>query len=467
MQEIRREKAQRHLRNFITQAWHVLEPGREFVPSWHIDAMCEHLEAISRGDLHKLLINVPPGFTKSLTVSVFWNAWEWTTRPEKRFVTASHGANLSTRDARKTRQLIVSPWYQQNWGDVFSMADDENRKTAFENDKTGYRVSSSVGTGSIGIHGDRGIVDDPHNTKQALSPVMRKDALNFWDQELSPRIDDIETTGGLVIVMQRLHQNDLSGHVLDQGGYEHLMLPMEFEAKRKCQTSLGFEDPRSKEGELLCPARFSEQAVGDLKKSLGSYSVAGQLQQRPAPRGGGMFKRAWFDIVDAVPAGAKTVRYWDLAATEETPGRDPDYTAGGKVCESDGVYTICDMRRGRLSPLGVEKLVKQTAELDGRIDIYMEQEPGASGVSGIDHYARKVLVGYAFRGDRPTGSKIERANPLSAAAEAGNVKLLRGDWNKDFLDEIETFPNGAHDDQVDTVSGAFHKLAKPVVEVAG
>ncbi|NLI61463.1 MAG: phage terminase large subunit, partial [Clostridiales bacterium] len=239
----------------------------------------------------------------------------------------------------------------------------------------------------------------------------------------------------------------------------HLCLPAEFEPNRKCITQIGWEDPRSSQGELLWPERFGPEEIEAKKKELGSYAYAGQFQQRPAPAGGGLFKREWFEIVDAAPSHIRKVRYWDFASTEEKIGTDPDYTVGCLMSEKDGIYYIEDIRRDRLSAMGVERLVKQTAMADTRlVPIWIEEEPGSSGKIVIDHYARKVLVGFAFRGNRATGSKIQRADPFAAAAEAGNVKLVQGNWNAEFLDEIETFPLGAHDDQVDAASGAFSKL---------
>ncbi len=180
-----------------------------------------------------------------------------------------------------------------------------------------------------------------------------------------------------------------------------------------------------------------------------------------ARAGGNKFQREWFEIVDAMPAGILTVRYWDLASTEPAPGKDPDYTVGCKMGKNGvGIYYIEDIQRARLNPGGVEALVRQTAELDGKATtIYMEQEPGASGKALIDHYTRKVLSGFAFYGRRVTGSKEIRANPLSSQAEAGNAKLIRGGWNIPWLDESSGFPEVAHDDQVDAASGAFEELA--------
>ncbi len=180
-----------------------------------------------------------------------------------------------------------------------------------------------------------------------------------------------------------------------------------------------------------------------------------------ARQGGNKFKREWFEIIDAPPADARRVRYWDLAATEPKPGKDPDWTAGALMAEKDGVYYLVDMKRTRTTPRGVEALIKQTAELDGRrVMIGMEQEPGSSGVNTIDHYRRRILAGFTFYGNKTTGSKEMRSNPVSSQAEAGNVKLVRGIWINDFLDEAESFPGGAHDDQVDAMSGAFEMLVR-------
>jgi predicted phage terminase large subunit-like protein len=172
-----------------------------------------------------------------------------------------------------------------------------------------------------------------------------------------------------------------------------------------------------------------------------------------------MFRREWFEIVEQAPADLNKIRYWDLAATEVGKNKDPDWTAGALLCEKNGIYYILGMQRLRGRPLEVENLIKQMAMIDGvGITIYIEQEGGASGKSLIDHYQREVLKGFSVYEDKKASSKILRANPLSAAAEAGNVKLIKGTWNKDFLDEIEAFPQGDHDDQVDAVSGAFEKL---------
>lgn len=227
-------------------------------------------------------------------------------------------------------------------------------------------------------------------------------------------------------------------------------------------------------GRVFIPAKLDDNPYLDREEYVESLSELDPITLRQlldgdwsARQAGGKFRREWFEIVDAVPVGLRTVRYWDMAATEPKPGKDPDWTVGCLMSQDDyGLYWIRDVRRMRGAPPDVEKLVKQTAALDGKsVEIYMEQEPGSSGVQSIDYYRRKVLNGYTFYGDKATGSKELRANPVSSQAFAGNVKLLRGAWIGNFLDEVDAFPNGAHDDQVDAMSGAFKMLNEPPTEV--
>lgn len=199
------------------------------------------------------------------------------------------------------------------------------------------------------------------------------------------------------------------------------------------------------------------QSLAELDPYTKALLLKGDWTAKPPGR---KFRREWFKVVDEAPADAKAVRFWDLAATEPKPGKDPDWTAGALVAFKGGQYWIKDLVRTRATPGGVEDLVRQTAEMDGRaVDIWMEQEPGSSGVNTIHHYATQVLVGFTFRGRRATGSKEVRANPVSSAAQAGNIFLVRARWNGAFLDEVVSFPGGSHDDQVDAVSGGTEILA--------
>jgi hypothetical protein len=290
--EIDSERAVRSLREFVRQAWIIVEPSTPFVPGFHIDAIIDHLEAVTRGQIRNLLINVPPRHMKSLLVSVFWPAWEWIIHPERRWLYSSYAASLSIRDSVKFRRLIESPWYHSRWGDRFDLTSDQNTKVRVDNSRSGYRIATSVGGSATGEGGDRIVCDDPHNVQEVESDSVRKGTLDWWDVVMSTRVNNPKTSA-MVMVMQRCHQQDLSGHLLEQGGWEHLCLPAEYEGPTRA-TSIGFSDPRTIVGELLWKQRFGPQEIEDLKRKLGSYAAAGQLQQRPSPLGGGILKRHWW-----------------------------------------------------------------------------------------------------------------------------------------------------------------------------
>jgi len=455
--EIERRLCQRSFAEFVKRAWHVLEPATELRWGWSLDAICDHLQAVHDGHILSLLMNVPPGCMKSLLTGVLFPAWEWgpAKRPDLRFLGTSHKQDLAVRDNMKCRRLIQSRWYQERWPLV--LTSDQNAKTKFENDGTGFREAMAF-TSMTGSRGDRVILDDPLSVDDANSEAALLAAELTFTEALPTRLNNEKSAK--IVIMQRLHDRDTSGIILAKGlDYVHLCLPMEFEPARRCTTSIGFTDPRTEEGELLFPERFGRAQVDDLKKTMGSYAVAGQFQQRPAPRSGGMFQRGDFEIVEAVPAGAKRCRAWDFAASKETPGKQPDWTVGLRMAYVKGIFYVEDIRRGRWSPSVVEQNLKNTATQDGQlVAIRMPQDPGAAGKSDAEAKV-KLLAGYSVKVSTVTGDKATRARPASAQAEAGNVKLVRGEWNTAFLDEVCAFPSAQFDDQVDAFADALNELA--------
>lgn len=455
------------LAGFVREAWHVLEPTAVYRHNWHVDAICEHLEAISRGEINRLLINVPPGSSKSLLVSVMWQAWEWgpAGKPSLRYLNTSFNDGPVKRDTRKCRDLMLSDWYQALWPEVTLVRAGE---TSFQNSRTGTREGVPFGS-LTSQRGDRLVIDDPHSTETAESAAERLATTRRFREGAVNRLNDQERSA-IVVVMQRLHEEDVSGVILKTGmEYVHLCLPMEYDPARHCSTPIGFEDPRKVEGELLDPIRFPRDTVEKLKRDMGSYAYAGQYDQNPRPRQGGMFQRGDFEVVEAVPAGARRVRAWDFAATKETPGKAPDWTVGLRMAEKDGTFYVEDVARGRWSPAEVDRTLVNTASQDGlATTVRIPEDPGAAGKS--DAAAKvKILRGYPVRVVRPTGEKTLRARPASAQAEAGNVKIVRGPWNVAFLDEVCAFPAAAHDDQVDAFADALNELAlgKSNVAVVG
>ena len=499
--ELDRLQSQADLIEFLKLAWHQIEPARELKLGWHLDAIADHLHAVTSGDITRLLINEPPGTMKSLLVSVLWQCWEWgpMKAASNRVIGTSYRESLAIRDNTRARRLITSEWFQERW--PIELVSDQNAKTKFENTSTGWRSAMSFGS-LTGDRGDRVIIDDPLSVLQAKSDADRLTAQETMLEALPTRLNDPEKSA-IVMVMQRLHQDDPAGVALAKNlGYTHLMLPMEFEPERKCYTIVrprwfdgpgevgrydadqqrwyldGDEvpvqrrefveaaiweyvfpqDQRSVDGELLFPDRFPQSVVDRDKKSLGAMASAGQMQQRPAPREGGLFKRADFKVIkaNAIPQIVRRTRGWDLAATE-TP--DAAQTCGVKIGETEErQFVIEHVLRERLGPAKVRKLILGTARADGILcRISLPQDPGQAGKTQAFDLIT-MLAGFTVEATPESGDKVTRAEPLAAQVEAGNVLIVEGPWVEGFLDEICNFPNGKFKDAADAASRAFSSL---------
>lgn len=475
------------LREFVEQAWPILRPGEAFVGNWHIDVICEHLQGVTAGHITHLLINVPPGTMKSLLVNVFWPAWEWTLDPSLKYLTASYDQELSTRNNADMRTIVESEWYQRNWPHV-QMKDDQNQKTRYETTRAGWRIGTSVGGKGTGWHPNRKIVDDPHNVKKSASKTDRETVINWFTKTLANR--GYALGAATVVIMQRLHEEDVSGWILKNQAdtYVHLMLPMRFEPDRQCSTfgsctatvatdtaghqTLTFgapqqwTDPRTQKGELLWPHFLTPTIVASTARTLGTYGDAGQNQQRPTPEEGGMFKLQWFTKrVDAVPADAHILARAlgiDCAATEG----GGDHSAFVQMCiTTDGRVFVERVTRGQWGPQSFEgpggmfHLTCTSAPAWTRI---REEEEGGSSGKKVTAAHAQLLMGYDYQGVRSTGDKATRARPFAAQCAVGNVYLVNGPWVDAYVDELTHFrPDGSDqvDDQVDASATAFNEIA--------
>lgn len=480
--------------DFAKAAWPVLEPSTELKWGWALDAICEHLEAVSHGKITRLLMNVPPGCMKSLLTSVLWPAWEWT-RPEwrhLRYLGTSHMQNLAIRDSMKCRRLIQSEWYQARW--PLGLTSDQNAKTKFENESTGFREAMAF-TSMTGSRGDRVILDDPLSVDDALSEAEILNAKTTFLESLPTRVNDPDKSA-IVIIMQRLHEEDTSGIVLSMKlPYEHLMLPMEFEPERRCKTSIGFVDPRKHDGELLFPERFSAKAVDALKVPLGEYGTAGQLQQRPTPRGGGLFKSKYINLWPAdkkLPDLVFALQSYDTAFTEKT-ANDPTAQIALGVFKHPKTHENCvillDAWDENLNyPALRTKAIKSYRAIYGgtpgdqlhpgrRVDAVLIEEKG-SGISLIQDMRRARLPVHSYNPGK--ADKYARAQAVLALFELGLLYIPESKhkpgqwatWAEAFVRQLTTFGFGvsAHDDYVDTLTQALiflrdsKLLELPVVE---
>jgi predicted phage terminase large subunit-like protein len=452
-----RRACQADLSTFVREAWDILEPGNPFLPNWHIELICEYLSSISRGERKRLVFNMPPRYGKSLLISVFWPCWEWTFRPEERWVFASYAQNLADDHSLARRTLIESDWYQSRWGDVFELRGDQNQKREFRNDRRGTMIATSVGGTATGKGGNRLVVDDPVNPKQAESEILRHRADEWFGRTLSTRLND-KKRGVVVLVMQRLHQDDLTAKCLELG-YEAVVMPGVAEKAEDVIFPSGRIVHREP-GDLLWPAREGPVEIEQARLSLGEYGWASQYGQRPAPMGGGIFQVGKFQLIDEAPPDiyhADKVRYWDKASLPSGLGAR---TAGVLMWKThEGNYYIVDVVKGRWSPGERERVIRDTAEDDGHeVTIWVEREPGSGGLESYQATARN-LDGFDVREDNVHDSKSMRWRPFASQIEAGNVYVVRASWTASFLDELSLLPFGSLKDMADAAAGAYAKLA--------
>lgn len=480
--EIDRELCKRSLVEYGKLAWPIVEPGQRYVHGWHIDAIAEHLQAATFGQIRNLIINIPPRHMKSLLVAVLWFTWVWTFRPESRWIYASYGENLSIRDSLKCRRIIQHPWYQQMFGEVFQLAGDQNQKTRFDNDKTGYRLATGVGGMATGEGGDFIVVDDPMKASDATSALQRKTVNDWWDDTMSTRGNNPDTVVKIVI-MQRLHEDDLTGHLLekmkvDGQHYEHLSLPAEYEGSKQ-RTAIGWQDPRTEQREPLWKERYGPGPLKELKRSMSSYAVAGQLQQRPAPDEGGILKKGWWRYwrpkglklppaqvkladgtlleVEAVELPAtfdEMLQSWDCAFKDTASS---DFVAGQVWARAKADKFLLDYYKERADIVEtIRQIVRFTEKWPKAVAKLIEDKANGPAVITLLKSRVSGLIGI-----EPEGGKISRAYAVQAEVEAGNVYLPHPalfPWVDGFITSCAGFPNLAYDDDVDSCTQALVRM---------
>jgi predicted phage terminase large subunit-like protein len=459
---------------FVKHFWNVTDPARPYVDGWAMQAIDEHLMAVSKGQIRKLLMNVPPGFSKSLKTSVFWPAWEWgpRNRPDYRYVCASYSESLTIRDNLRCRLVMKSPMYQEFWGDRFAFSSEQDAKIKFANDKTGFKLATSVHGVGTGERGDRIIIDDPHNVLEAESEAKRESVLQWFTEVLPTRVND-PSRAVFVVIMQRVHEQDVSGLILSKElGYEHLCIPMHFDPNHpyagRRKSFLGWRDPRREEGELAFPERYTPQATSEMIEAMmswgGTYAVAGQMEQRPEPRGGGMFQRDWFEIVDELPEGFLGLcRGWDFASTEGGDGAGSASVLTGEDAQGDLYVLDCEWKR--VSPGGLREMVQDAITRD-TWDTFQSfpKDPGQAGVYQTEDLL-DLLRGCDFEFTAETGEKEVRARPFAAQCEVRakvgkKVKMKRAPWNSTYLDHMSKFPRGRYQDIPDAQSRSYGGLIR-------
>jgi predicted phage terminase large subunit-like protein len=422
----------------------------------HAEQLVKVLQRVADGELKRLMVFMPPRHSKSETVSRLFTAYYLYRHPEKWVAITSYGDALARTMSRAS---------QANFTEAGGLLNpDATAVTHWETTSKGGMWATGVGGPATGRGFDLGIVDDPvKNAEEAASETLRAKQKEWWQSTFSTRE---EPDGAIVVIQTRWHGDDLAGWLLAQEAGEqeeperwHIVhMPAIAEAPPTYPPTCTVEPDLRQPGEALCPERYNEKKLGGIAKRVGPYFWAALFQQRPAPRQGDFFQRAWFGILRAMPTGCRFVRYWDKAGSS---GKG-DFSVGALLAMTpEGRCVVVDVVRGQWNAGQREAVIRQTAEMDrdryGHVTVWLEQEPGSGGKESAENSVRN-LAGFAAHAAPVTGDKAVRATPLAAQAQAHNVDLLAGVWNAPFLDEIAAFPNGAHDDQVDAAAGAFNKL---------
>ena len=522
--ELDRADCEESLYKFLKHAWKYIDAS-PFTEGWPIEAIAEHLQAVVDGDIRRLIINIPPRMGKSSITSCAFPAWTWaqqhkspTSGPGVQFLHASYAQQLSLRDSVKCRRLIESPWYRELWGDRFKLTSDQNTKGRFDNDKNGSRLSTSVGSALTGEGGSIIVVDDPNAAQEAFSEATIASTIEWWDSALSTRLNDPKT-GAFVVIQQRLSEEDLTGHIMskDEGEWTHLCLPMRYEWQRHSYTSIGWNDPRgmdddgeplvvvnddgervavsveaqleledSREGALLWEDRFGEAEVTILEKQLGPWAAAGQLQQRPEPKGGGIIKREWWQPWEAqnYPNMDLIIATLDTAYTTKTENDPSALTVWGIFTNDSTVQAPHHAMTRDGARVDYERMYTETSPKvmlmyawQGRYELHdlvlkvadtcrsmkvdtLLIENKAAGHSVAQEIRR--MYGFERFGvhmfDPKSQDKLARLYSVQHLFAEGLVYAPIKQWAEMVITQVGQFPKGKHDDLVDTVSMAMRHL---------
>lgn len=428
---------------FVGKSLSTVDPGAVYLPGWHIDLIAEYLEAAGRAEITRLIINMPPRSLKSVCVSVAWPAWILGHNPSHRIMAASYASSLAIKHSLDCRLIIGSPWYRRVFPEVL-LAHDQNEKHKFMTTRRGFRIATSVGGAATGEGGNFLIIDDPINPAQAMNRNWR-DYVNHWfDHTFASRLDD-KRTGVIVLVMQRLHRHDLTGHLLDKGGWRHLSLPAI--AAGSGVYDFGRISKRREEGDLLHALRENQELMERAKNELGSMAFAAQYQQQPTPEDGAMVRPAWFRRYREPPEVCdRCVQSWDTAIKSDSKH---DASACLTFAEKDGVSHLIDVRVMRLEYPQLKRACYALAEQWQPQAILMEDK--ASGQQLLQDARYETSLPLIAR--MPKGDKKTRFAAVSALIEAGRLALPEeAPWLADFEAEIFAFPYGSHDDQVDALT---------------
>src|ERR1700731_3657172 len=468
------------LRLYIREAWHVVEPSTVYLENWHMDLIAEHLEAVTAGQIKRLLINMPPRYAKSTCVSIMWPTWVWAREPfpgkphnpalegpGTRWIFASYADELRTKHSLDRRKLLQSDWYRARWPKPAELTSDQNVKTLFSNSSSGVMLVTTMSGAAIGVGGSYVVLDDPHKTKEEAQGAEIQAQVRAYSDTFAPRHDD-KKQGVTVIVMQRINDNDLSAHVLKTVEEEYVHLKIEAEATGHQV----FSFPRSprvftrEPGDLLWESREGPFEIRRQKAVMGKWKYAAQYQQDPIPEGGAIFQREWFshrfhlDKDTGIPLGAKlrmVIQSWDTAAKKKESNDYWACTTWGLVAGEDSRIRMLDRTMDRMEYVeGRQKVKDQYAKWHPTTAVLEDSSSGTAIVSDLRRTGIPLLP------ISPAGpDKEANARAVSPMFEAGMILLPDdAEWADDYIESMTRFPKGQHDDDVGSTSQALNYLRR-------
>lgn len=481
-----KELCQRSLYDFIRLSWEHVDTA-PFKDNWHVKVLADHLQAMFEGaSENRLLINICPGSAKSLIVNVFFPCWIWVRDNRKRIISASHKEKLAIRDSVKCRRLIQSDWYQGHW--PIPLQSDQNAKASFENLSGGAREAMPFGS-MTGSRGNIVIIDDPLSVADAKSPAARDTAAETFLEAIPSRVNDPDRDL-IIVVMQRLHEEDISGIILSKPdlGYDHLCIPLFADGEVRPPTSYGWTDHRE-EGENMFPARYTDKYIKAMQSSLGPFAWAGQYQQRPTPANDGFFNREWFEDRFQLPTkddkGGLPTNLHYYITSDHAPSGNGDYNVFQiwGVDSSKQLWLVDSFRKKCImdEAIGIVRDAatgKTTIADSGALALIRKYKPMAwfpendntwIAIRGFVESAMLETNTFARIEPLPTkgsGDKMGKAVAFQAMASMRRIHLPAGPVGDELLAEFATFPNGKHDDQVDACSAIARALADAMPAMA-
>lgn len=443
--------------------------NEKLIDNWHIKYLCDELQSVAERVFRRekkeydLIINIPPSMSKTSILNIYFPLWCWVNDYTIPFISVSYSYQLSINISEKCRDVLRSDLFQKYFYDIKVKEDSDTKqlfKVVKDNKVGGFRYATSVGGTISGFHGHFLLLDDPLNAVDALSEVKIKNVNEWIDNVIYSRKVDNDVSV-VILIMQRLHENDPTGYLLEKNkNIKHICLPaIESDKVQPAELKNNYVDG------LLDSKRLSKEILEQKRIEMGDYAFSMQYLQEIVPKAGSFFDVSKLLTINNIDGKefVRVVRYWDKAGTHQAGC----YTVGVKMAMlKNRTYAVLDVVRGQWEASEREKIIRQVAELDGQqVTVFIEQEPGSGGKESADSTIRN-LAGYRCYADRPSGDKISRADTLAVQLNAGNVSMLRAEWNSEFKRELEFFPYGKFKDQVDATSGAFNMLVKMGVGLA-